>query len=68
MKPRILFQPGTQLETAIEQLQGEVKMLGPVISRNQALRFFAELGREHWCQDKEAKNGSAGSEFDRTPL
>jgi hypothetical protein len=56
---RILFQPSPQLEAAIQEFQVEVKAVGPDISRTQALRFFAELGREHWYQDKETEREKA---------
>jgi hypothetical protein len=55
MKPtRILFQPSPELELAIKECQDNVSTMGPRISRNQALRFFAELGRERWCEQKQA--------------
>jgi hypothetical protein len=51
---RILFQPSPQLETAIQKLQADIKIAGPDITRTQALRFFSELGRERWCEQKQA--------------
>jgi hypothetical protein len=52
---RILFQPSPQLEAAIQELQADIKTAGPDITRTQALRFFAELGRERWHHDKKAR-------------
>jgi hypothetical protein len=58
MKPKILFQPSPLLEKAIEELQAEVKAVGPDITRGKALKFFAELGWERWHQDKARKTPS----------
>jgi hypothetical protein len=53
---RILFQPSPQLEAAIQKLQADIKTAGPDITRTQALRFFAELGREHWRERKQTSS------------
>jgi hypothetical protein len=50
---RILFQPSLQLEAAIQELQADIKIAGPDITRTQALRFFAELGQERWREQKQ---------------
>ena len=45
---RITISPSLELEKAILGLQAEIQQRGPLISRAQAIDYFAEVGWRQW--------------------